>query len=369
VKIDRIEIYQIAIPLIYPWRTAYGDDYQIHSVLVKIISGEDYSWGETTPLKAPCYSPEWAGGVFYLSKDFLAPKIIGKDIESPNHLLYYFKDFKGNMFAKAGIESALWVLNAKITKKPLHKLIGGKKSRVTVGADIGIQDNIDVLLRKIQKAIDDGYPRIKLKIYRGWDMDVLRSVRDSFPNYTFHIDCNASYSIKDLDYLKQFDHFDLAMIEQPLHYTDLLDHARLQKEIETPICLDESIVFPRDAEQAIELGSCQYINIKVGRVGGLSNAIRIHDICKESGIPCWVGSMLESAIGQGISIELATLPNFVYPADIFPSGIHHSENIANKDIILCAPGKIAVSKESGIPYEPKESILKHYTIQRAIIET
>jgi len=367
-RIDSVELYHVRMPLIYPWRTAYGEDPDIHSVLVKMVSGDTYSWGETTPLKAPCYLPEWTGGTFALMKEFLAPQIVGRDINSAEELLNMLSHFKGNPFAKAGLEIAWWVLKAKMDGKPLHRLLGGRSRPVEVGADFGIQDSIDMLLKKIQRAVDEGYPRVKLKFRLGWDVNMLKAVRDSFPDYTFHIDCNAAFTLKHLELFKKVDRFELAMIEQPLNYADLIDHAELQRQIATPVCLDESVTSPETAEKAIRLKSCRYVNIKTGRVGGLSNATKIHDLCEEAGIPCWVGSMLESGVGIGVAAELATLPNFKYPADIFPIKVLYSEDLAAPEISLCAPGKVAVSKVPGIPYEPKEDMLKNNTVNKVVIK-
>ena len=366
-KIDRIEIYHVSMPLIYPWRTAYGEDTDIHSVLVKMVSGDEYGWGESSPLYSPYYSPEWAGGVFSLIKEFFAPPIVGKDIESAESLLSHLEHFKGNPFAKAGLEIAWWVLYSKTIGKPLHQVLGGRSAPVNVGADFGIQDSIEMLLNKIRKAIDDGFPRVKLKFKRGWDVNMLEAVRDHFPSSVFHIDCNSGFSLSDLDLFKKVDRFDLAMIEQPLYYRDLIDHAKLQKEISTPICLDESVIGPKEAEQAIELGSCRYMNIKMGRVGGLSNAVKVHDMCEAAGIPCWVGGMLESAIGGGISIELASLRNFKYPSDLFPSKNFYQEDLGSPEIKLCGRGKIDVSKVPGIPYEPRKDKLNEETFEKAVI--
>lgn len=369
-EIKQVELYHVGMPLISPWRTAYGEDSVVHSVLVKIVSSNnEYGWGETTPLRAPCYSPEWAGGVFALLKEFFAPRIIGKNIKNSDELHQLLQPFKGNPFAKAGLETAWWNLKAKMEGEPLHRILGGATHPVEVGADFGVEDSVDILLKKIEKAIDQGYPRIKLKFRLGWDINVVKAVRDHFPDYTFHVDCNAAFTLKHIELFKKLDRFELAMIEQPLIYTDLLGHAKLQKEIETPICLDESITSPEVARQAIELGSCKYINIKPGRVGGLSSAVKIHNMCMEAGIPCWVGGMLESAVGRGILAELATLPNFKYPADIFPSKKFFTEDLAAPEISLCSPGKIDVSKVPGIPYEPKEKKLKDLTLKRCIIRS
>jgi len=361
-RIDRIDLYHVSMPLLTPWRTAYGEDPAIHSVLVKLTSGDTYGWGETTPLKAPCYSPEWAHGVYTLLATVLAPHIVGHEIEHPRDLLALLAPFKGNPFAKAGLEIAFWVLKAKTEGKPLHQCLGGRAHPVAVGADFGVQDRIETLLIKIQRAIDAGYPRVKLKFRVGWDLDVVQAVRNAFPDLTVHIDCNAAFTLKHMALFKQVDRLDLAMIEQPLHHTDLLDHATLQKAIHTPICLDESITSPRSAMQAIHLESCQYMNIKTGRVGGLLNAVTIHDLCADAGIPCWVGGMLESAVGSGVSAELATLPNFQYPADIFPSTRLYPHDLADPEITLCAPGKVAVSTVPGTPYEPRADRLHAQTL-------
>jgi O-succinylbenzoate synthase len=367
-RIDGVELYHVRMPLKYPWRTAYGEDPDIHSVLVKMVSGDAYGWGETTPLQAPCYSPEWAGGVFALTQAFLAPQLVGREIESAEALLAALESFKGNPFAKAGLEMAFWVLTAKQAGKPLHQLLGGRSRPVAVGADFGVQDSVAILLQKMQRAVDEGYPRVKLKFRPGWDLEVVKAARDAFPDLTIHIDCNAAFTLKDLDLFKQVDRLDLAMIEQPLHYTDVIDHAKLQRCLETPICLDESITGPEIAEHAIRLDSCRYMNIKSGRVGGLRNAVTIHNLCEAAGIPCWVGGMLESAVGSGVSAELSTLPNFQYPADIFPSTINYVEDLASPEIALCAPGHVPVSTVPGTPYEPREDLLKEYTVRRAWIQ-
>lgn len=367
-QIDSVEVYHVRMPLIYPWRTAYGEDAEIHSVLVKMISGDLHGWGETSPLNAPTYSPEWASGVFSLIRDFLAPMIVGKNIDTAEDLLRLLDCFKGNYFAKAGLETAWWVLYAKSLGKPLHKLIGGKSEPVSVGADFGVQDSIEILLKKIESAVEAGFPRVKLKFRRGWDLNMLEAVRDRFTDFPFHIDCNAAFTLKDIELFRKVDRFDLEMIEQPLCHWDLLDHAKLQKLISTPICLDESITCPKAAEQAIELGSCKYVNLKVGRVGGILNAKLIHDMCMDAGIPCWVGGMLESSVGQGLSIELATLPNIKYPSDVFASKTYYVEDLGSPEIVLCGKGKVDVSKVPGTPYEPKPDLLRKLTIESAVIK-
>lgn len=351
-RIDSIQIYYVALPLIYPWRTAYGEDADIHSVLVRMQSGDNEGWGETTPFFAPFYSPETASSCYFLLSELFAPRLVGETIDSPEELLARLLPFKGNPFAKGGIESAWWMLESTIQGKPLHQLLGGKTRNIDAGADFGIQDSYDMLLESIQGAVDRGFKRVKLKAAPGWDLEMLKAVRSAFPELTIHIDCNAGYSLDDLSFFKEVDKLNLAMIEQPLFHTDLFDHAELQRQIETPICLDESIKSTRDFELALKLKSCRFLNIKYGRVGGLSIAVRLHDMARDAGIPCWVGGMLESSIGGSMNIELATLPNFSYPNDLFPSNRFYREDLTKPDILINPDCTFTPSHVAGVPYKP-----------------
>ncbi len=317
-RIDKLDVYYVAMPLIYPWRTAYGVDYDIHSVLVKATSGSHESWAESTPFFAPTYINESAGSVFYYATEVFGPHVVGREYESADELNQHLGVFKGNSFAKAALEICWWTLESTISQTPLHRLLGGQTREVAAGADFGIQDSFDMLLGNIQKAVDAGFPRIKLKAAPGWDLEMLQVVRQAFPRTTIHIDCNSGYTLDDLEFFKAIDDMGLAFIEQPLYYADVLDHAELARQIQTPICLDESIVSVEAAAQAIRIGACQYINIKPGRIGGLSNALKVHDMAREAGIPVWIGGMLESAVGASICVELATLDNFTYPGVLFP---------------------------------------------------
>lgn len=372
-RIDAIDLYHVAMPLIAPWRTAYGEDAVVESVLVHMHSGDQSAWGESCPLAAPCYSPEWAGGVFACLKRWLAPPLIGQWVESGEDLQSRLAHFKGNSFAKAALDTAWWVLKAHSKGEPLHRFLGADRDRVQVGADFGVMDSIDELIAAVGKAFEDGFPRVKLKFRPGWDLTMLRAVRQVFPNETIHIDCNAAFTVEHLDMFYRLDDFNLAMIEQPLGYDDLIDHARLQAEIRTPICLDESINSLQRAVVALDLGSCKYVNIKPGRVGGLTVARAIHDACQEANVPCWVGGMLESAVGSRLCVALAMLDNFTYPADIFPSSrFFHTD--------LGRPAVELVRDENGVPCveapltpgtgaEPDAGLLKQYTVEHARIDT
>ncbi len=363
--IDSLDIYHVAMPLKYPWRTAYGVDYEIHSVLVRAKSGDYHAWSESTPLQMPTYSPESAAGVFLNLSEYFGPHLVGFDCETADDMNARLDLFKGNPFAKAALEIAWWTLQVKRQGKPLHELLGGAAREVSAGADFGIQDSFDMLLGNIQTAVDAGFPRIKLKVARGWDVDMLAAVRGAFPETRIHIDCNSGYSLDDLDLFKQIDRFRLEFIEQPLANNDILDHAELARLIDTPICLDESVTGVRVVEQALLAGACKYVNVKPGRVGGLSNAVKIHDICQDAGVPVWIGGMLESAVGSAVCIELATLPNVLYPGDLFPSSRFYERDLGQPEIEL-TERKTMMPFTDGLP-EPDEELLQKYTLQRATV--
>lgn len=370
--IDSIELFHVAMPLVSPWRTAYGEDAAVESVLVRMQSGNDVAWSESSPLAAPCYSPEWAGGVFACIRDWLAPAIVGQQIDSGDELQQRLAHFKGNAFAKAALDCGWWVLEAQRRRVPLHRLLGAKRDRVDVGADFGVQDSIDELIAKIGPAIDAGFKRVKLKYRPGWDVPMLEAVRRVFPTQTFHIDLNSGYTLADFDMFCRLDDFNLAMIEQPLAYDDLVDHARLAQSIRTPICLDESINSVARAEQALDLESCRWVNIKPGRVGGLTPALAIHNLCRQAGVPCWVGGMLESAIGARVCIALAMLDNFTYPADIFPSSAFYRQDLATPAIeLVTGPDgspQVAALDLPGTGAEPNLDLLERMTRARAKIK-
>lgn len=368
-KIDRLEIYHVKLPLVSPWRTAYGEDAEAHSLVVRMSSGEASGWAESTPLYAPTYSPEGAPSAFVVIREFLAPRIIGQEIESARALNERLSCFKGNYFAKAALEMAWWMLEAELQQKPLHQLLGGTRTEVEAGADFGVQDSVDLLLEKVQGAVEAGFPRVKLKMKPGWDLDVMRAVRSTFPDLTFHVDCNSGYTLEDLPLFRQIDRLGLAMIEQPLAHDDLVEHAELQRQIGTPICLDESVKSVRHARLAIQLGSCRVVNIKPGRVGGLQNALDIHNLCAEQGIICWVGGMLESSLGGGICVELATLPNFRYPNDIFPTAHFHRTDLTETRLEFGPGLTFQPSTVPGIPYRVRPERVAALAVQQAVVTT
>jgi len=367
-KIDRLELYHVAMPLIYPWKTAYGEDTAIHSVLCRMSSGSVDAWGESAPFAAPCYSPEWAAGIFGLNRDWLCPAILGHDITSGDALQNRLAVYKGNPFARAVLDTAWWALESKLQNRPLHALLGATRETVPVGADFGVMDSLDDLVEAVGGAVAQHFPRVKLKFRPGWDLPMLAAVRSSFPDQTIHIDCNSGYRLSDVELFRQVDQYNLAMIEQPLQHNDLLDHVELSRLIRTPVCLDESLVSPRQAEQAVALGGIGYFNIKPGRVGGLTNAVKIHNIAATAGIPCWVGGMLESSCGAAFCTSLAMLDNFTYAADIFPSARFYVDDLAAPPLELTTiDGQVpAVSAPRELP-EPLQTRLDLMCLQRTVM--
>jgi o-succinylbenzoate synthase len=366
-RIDAVELYRVRLPLVYPFRTAYGSDDAVGPVLVKIRSGDLYGWGESQPFQYPTYCPEYSAGVFLAMRNVLAPAVVGREIGSGEDLQHAWSCFKGNYFAKGGLDMAWWDLHARAQGRPLWEVLGGQGPTVEVGADFGAMGTIDALLAKIGQAKEAGYKRVKLKFAPGWDLPVIAAVRKAFPDTVFHIDCNSGYTLKDLDMFRQLDQFNLAMIEQPLMHDDLVDHAALQRQIRTPICLDESITSPDKARKAIEIGACRWVNIKPVRVGGHTPAIKIHDLCRAAGIPCWIGGMLESGIGASHCLAMATLSNIKYPSDVFPSSRFFHKDLSVPDLHLSGPSQMTAFAAPGIGCDPDSAMLEECTIEQAII--
>ena len=365
--IDSIEIHHVEMPLVYPFRTAFGDNASIASVLVKLTSGKQSGWGEASPWAAPLYSPEWTAGAFAVLRDWLAPQLVGKELTTGAQLQAQLAPFKGNYFAKAALDLAWWDLHAQLQNKPLWQVIGGQSDTVDVGADFGVMETHDALLAVIDDAVRQGFKRVKLKFRPGWELDMVATVRSHFPKMVFHVDCNSAYRLSDAPMLRQLDKYNLAMIEQPLANDDLLEHAKLQKMLQTPVCLDESITSAVKAEQAIEIGACRWINIKHGRVGGMTNALAINKIAVDAGIPIWIGGMLESAVGGAHCKALATLTNVKYPSDIFPTSRFYAQDLAEPPLELSAPSVMRLSAAPGVGHVPHPDRLRKLSLGSATV--
>lgn len=366
-KIDRIELYHVQMPLLHPWRTAYGEDTAIESVLCRMMSGDLEGWGESSPLAAPCYSSEWAGGVFAVAKQWLAPALLGKSIPSGEELQSQLGSFKGNPFAKATLDNAWWSMEAARQGQPLHRVLGAFRDSAPVGADFGVCDSVDELASQVGGAVEAGFPRVKLKYRPGWDYDVVAAIRRQHPQHPLHIDCNSGYRLADTAMFQRLDDLQLEMFEQPLAHDDVVDHAALQRQVSTPVCLDESASSLQMVRSAMELRSCRYVNIKPGRVGGLTVARHMHNICQEAGIPCWVGGMLESATGVTQLAALAMLDNFTYPADIFPTSRFYEEDLASERIELELIHGVPHVRPLPCPPAPHPQRLSDWTLQSAVL--
>ncbi|MBI4579479.1 MAG: o-succinylbenzoate synthase [Planctomycetes bacterium] len=362
-RIDALELFRVRMPLVYPFTTAYGSDDVIESIIVKVVSGELYGWAEAQAFKAPTYCPEYAEGLLLMMRKYLAPAIVGKRIESGEELERIWSCFKGNHFAKGGIDMAWWDLYARSRGEPLWKTLGGTGPLVEVGADFGVMHSLDALLEKIDGAVEAGYKRVKLKYAPGWDLEMVTTVRRAFPKMTFHIDCNGAYRLSDLAMFEKLDEYGLAMIEQPLMHDDLVDHATLAKSIRTPICLDESITSLDRARKAIEIGACRWVNIKPVRVGGFTPALKINEYCMKAGVPCWVGGMVESALGAAHCLAMATLENMKYPSDIFPSSRFYARDLGRPEMALSGPSQITAASVPGVGVEPDPEQLQRMTVE------
>ncbi|MGI9659023.1 MAG: o-succinylbenzoate synthase [Gaiellaceae bacterium] len=371
-RIDAIEIRHVAMPLLNPWKTASHEATAIHAVFARLESGGVSAWGEAAPLSDPTYSPEWATTAFVTMEAWLAPTLLGADVTSGEDLQDRLGIFKGNYFAKGALDCAWWALDAKLQGVPLHRHVGGVHDRIEIGADFGVADSYDTLIAQIGGALDEGFRRVKLKFRPGWDVEMVAAVRSAFPDLVCHVDCNSGYTLDDIALFKQLDRYELAMIEQPLAFDDLLDHAKLAEAIDTPVCLDETIVSTDRARHAIELGACSWINIKHGRVGGITNAIAINELCREAGIKCWVGSMLESAVGSALSVAVASREHVHYPADVFTTDRHYAADLSDPEVefeVGPEGGVFALAPSApGIVPSPEPDRLEAATISRALLE-
>jgi O-succinylbenzoate synthase len=348
VRIDRIELRLLRLPLVHFFETSFGRVNDKSFILVRLLADGLEAWGECVADETPYYSPETNETAWHIITRFLAPALLRLDFGHPRQVFPAFHTVRGHNMAKATLEMAAWDLHARRESQPLSRLLGGGRARIASGVSVGIQDSLDQLAAKIRAELDAGYRRVKIKVKPGWDVEAVRMVRERFGDIPLMVDANAAYSLADADHLAQLDAFDLMMIEQPLAYDDISDHARLQRRLRTPICLDESIHSPRVARDAIESGACRVVNIKPGRLGGFSESIAVHDVCAASGIPVWHGGMLESGVGRTHNIHLSTLPNFTLPGDVAASRRYFVPDLIEPPVEVAPDGTIAVPTAPGI---------------------
>lgn len=361
IEIDQVEMRLIRLPLVEPFETSFGKIDTRLIFLVRFKANGLSGWGEVVASEEPRYSYETVGTAFHVIRDFLAPAVLCNPVGNLADLAQRLSPFRGHNMAKAGLELAFMDLVAQTHNQSLSQILGGERKRIPVGVSLGIQTTQAELLERVSLYVGLGYQRVKLKIKPGWDVDVVRDVRKSFPDILLSVDANSAYTLRDLEHLKQLDQFGLLMIEQPLENDDIVDHARLQAELETPICLDESITSARQAKKALELGSCRLINIKVGRVGGYSQALAIHDLCHSQHVAVWCGGMLESGIGRAHNIALASLPGFTLPADISASSRYFVQDIIAPGVTVAVDGTVEVPKRSGLGFDVDLELVEERT--------
>lgn len=362
IPIKKINLHKLSMTLNNPFSTSFGTLQNKDFFITEVIDAEgNHGYGESVAFLTPWYTEETVQTTEHIIEDFLIDMLRKNSIEHPNDVSQLFSPIRGNRMAKAALEGAIWDLYAKRKNITLTEALGGVKTKIDVGISIGIQPTIADLIKTIHHQLEQGYKRVKLKIKPGLDIKLLQEVRRAFPNTPIMADANSAYTLKDIDLLKKLDEFNLMMIEQPLAHDDIIDHAKLQTEINTPICLDESIHSYEDARKAIELGSCKIINIKIGRVGGLTEAKRIHDLCQENDVALWCGGMLEAGIGRAHNIALTTLPQFILPGDTAGSAHYWQQDIIFPEVTV-DNGMIHVPEKPGIGYEIDWEAMERYTV-------
>ena len=351
VKLEQVVVREIRLPLVHFFETSFGRIHGRRVLLVEVRSAGLSGWGECVADDAPGFSYETVDTAWPVLSRFLVPRMLGVRFGRADEFPAWVRSVRGHPMAKAGLESALWDLQAKAAGVPLWKLLGGRRRRIPCGVSIGIQDHPGMLLRKIEEELEAGYQRIKIKIKPGWDLEIVAAVRKRFPRISLMVDANSAYGRADFDHLAELDQFDLLMMEQPLEYDDIFRHAELQSRLRTPICLDESIRHRRDADYAIAVGACRIVNIKMGRVGGHTEAKAVHDLCRDRGVPVWCGGMLETGIGRAHNVALSTLENFSLPGDVSASRRYFHRDTSRPPIEVDADGTITPSTDPGIGYE------------------
>jgi len=366
VNITSIELREIRLPLIHFFETSFGRTTERRIILVRVVDrdGAD-GWGECTAGEGPFYSDEWVETAWPTLKDFLAPMVVNREVEGAAHIYDLMKRVRGHRMAKAAIETACWDLEARLSDVPLWKYLGGVQTEIPCGVSIGIQNSPEELIEKIEQELSAGYQRIKIKIKRGWDLEIVRRVRGRFPEIRLMGDANSAYTLADVPLFKALDEFKLMMLEQPLAYDDIFDHAELQKQIQTPVCLDESIKTPADVIHAIDLGASRIINVKLGRVGGHAQAKRVEAIARERNIPVWCGGMLESGIGRAHNIAMATLAGFTLPGDVSASSRYWEEDIIEPPVTVTPNGMIVAPSNPGIGFEINRPRIDQLTVRSA----
>jgi O-succinylbenzoate synthase len=351
VKIERVEVRRVSLPLRFPFETSFGRTATKDFLLVSASADGVTGHGECVADDDPYYLPETNGTVLHLLRDFLVPLVLGRTIEGPQAIRPLFARIRGHEMAKAALEMAVFELEARRKGVPLYRVLGGRGGTVASGVSIGLQKDVGALLDKVAAEKEAGYRRIKIKIKPGHDQELVSAIRARYPDLPLMVDANSAYALADAPLFRAMDAHRLMMVEQPLAHDDIVDHATLQGQIETPVCLDESIHSAEDARRALDLGACRVVNIKVGRVGGFAEAALVHDVCRARGVPVWCGGMLESGIGRLSNVHLQTLPGFTLPGDTSASARYFEEDLVDPPVVVGGDGTIAVPEGPGIGHE------------------
>ena len=360
-KPSSLTLHHISMPLVSPFETSFGRETVRECILITLQADGLTGYGECVASRDPGYSYETTGTAWHILKDFIAPIILGKDIRDADDFQKHVESIRGHHLAKAGVEVALWDLLGKRDDKSLKEMFGGTRDKVEVGVSIGIQESASALVRTVASYLEKGYRRVKIKIKPGREVDETSAVRNAYPELRLQVDANSAYTLESAGALKPLDDLDLLLIEQPLFEDDIWDHRKLQAEFKTPICLDESIVSPRHARYALEMEACRIINVKPARVGGLSQAVAIHDNCLAQSVPVWCGGMLETGVGRASNLALASLPGFVLPGDISASDRYYQRDITNERFVLNDDSTIDVPNGHGLGVTIDEDALAEFT--------
>ncbi len=368
-KIEQIELRHVKLELIAPFETSMGIETHEEHIIIRVDSEGLTGWGESVAEGTPFYSSETVQTAWHVLKDFFIPDILGKDLKSVDEAIELWERVRGHRMAKAGLEAALWDMFAKSKNISLSTALGGSRKRIDVGVSIGLQSTPEILLHKVEGYLKEGYQRIKIKIAPGRDVQLVKAIRSSFPDILLQVDANSAYELSDIETFRLMDDDRLSLIEQPLGYDDIYEHSKLQRELKTPICLDESIHSLADTKAAIELDSCRIINIKPGRVGGFTESIKIHDYCKSKNIPVWHGGMLESGIGRAGNVALASLDNFILPGDISASSRYYTQDIVDPSFVVAMDGTMEVPILPGIGVQVNMKHLDAVTVRSESFST
>ncbi len=367
VRVEAIELIEVALPLVRPFRTSFGEERTKDAILVRVEAGGFEGWGECVASPAPRYSEEWNAGAWGVMRDHLGPALAGREIAHPSDVATVLGFVRGHRMSKAALEAAVLDAWLRATDTPLATFLGASRERVPCGVSVGIASTPEAMIEEIGAYLKAGYRRVKLKIEPGSDVGVVRAVRDAVgPDVPLSVDANAAYTLEDIGVFQELDAFDLVMVEQPLDHEDLADHAALAAGIRTPICLDESIRSAHDASVAIDMGACRVINIKQGRVGGILEARRVHDAARDRGVAVWIGGMLETGVGRAVNVALAAMPGVTMPGDTSASARYFAEDLT-EPFVVDRDGTMAVPSGPGIGVRPGSTRLEACTVRREVI--